>query len=171
MERIPPKTSKQLGRPSGFRPEFIDQARKLCLLSATDVEIANFFGIDVVTLNRWKKSYPALMQALKEGKETADAQVGQRLFERACGYTHPEEKIFLQEGEVIRVNTLKHYPPDTTACIFWLKNRRPEQWRDRQELTGLNGQPLTTTPPPLVINFFTGKRPGDDAKLIEAKPA
>lgn len=123
------------GRPSAFREEYVEQVRKLCLLGATDENIADFFGVCVATIFNWGNDHPEFLEARKSGKEAADANVASRLYSRAMGYTHPEEKIFQCEGEIIRADTMKHYPPDTTACIFWLKNRRPTEWRDRVDLT------------------------------------
>lgn len=120
-----------MGRPSKFKEEFIAQAVKLCELAATDEEIADFFEVDVRTIYRWKKQNDAFCQALKVGKEKADDRVERSLYHRALGYTHREEKLFQHNGEVVRAETTKHYPPDTTAGIFWLKNRRPDQWRDK----------------------------------------
>jgi hypothetical protein len=72
--------------------------------------------------------------------------VASKLFHRAIGYEHPEDKIFNNNGEEMVVPTIKHYPPDTTAAIFWLKNRQPDKWRDRQEIDNnignKDGQPF-----------------------------
>jgi hypothetical protein len=78
------------------------------------------------------------------GRDIADANVGKSLYDRAMGYSHPEDKIFVHNGETIIVPTTKHYPPDTASAIFWLKNRQPAKWRDTQniELSGLNGGPV-----------------------------
>jgi hypothetical protein len=87
----------------------------------------------VRTLNHWKDAHPEFLHSLKQGKEVADAQVEKSLYERALGYSHPEVKVFNNAGEIITYEVTKHYPPDPTSMIFWLKNRRPEQWRDKQE--------------------------------------
>lgn len=121
------------GRPSKFKREFVDQARKLALLGATDREVAEFFEVKESTLYRWKHEYPELSEALKLGKEAADQRVEQSLYRRATGYSHDSVKIFQYEGQPVEVPFTEHYPPDTTAAIFWLKNRRPDLWRDRQE--------------------------------------
>lgn len=165
------KPQRTLGRPLLFKPEYVGQVYKLCLLGATDVELAEFFNVSEVTLNSWKHQYPAFFKSMKLGKSFADAEMANKLYHRGIGYSHPEEKLFCYEGEVIRAETTKHYPPDTAAAFIWLKNRRPDLWRDRQEFTGPNGTPLTSTPPSLVINFYASKNSGDDAKLIEAQPA
>lgn len=122
---------KKRGRPDTYRPEFCKQAAELCLLGAIDVDLARFFEVTEKTINAWKETYPDFRLALKKGKEVADAIIAKSLFQRGKGYTHREEKIFCYEGQIIRAETLKHYPPETIACIFWLKNRRPDLWRDR----------------------------------------
>lgn len=133
------------GRPTRYRKEFAEQARKLCRLGAIDVELADFFGVDVATLNRWKKAHREFCESLKEGKSQADAEVAQSLFHRATGYSHPDTKFATHEGRITDSQEYtKHYPPDTIACIFWLKNRRPDLWRDKigHEHTGKDGGPI-----------------------------
>jgi transposase-like protein len=121
------------GRPTKYKPEYAEQAYKLCLLGATDIEMADFFEVAESTLYLWKKEHPEFSEALKKGKMQADAVIAQKLYHRAKGYEHPEDKIFFDKGEPIVVPTIKHYPPDTRAAIFWLKNRQPDKWRDKQE--------------------------------------
>ena len=134
------------GRKPKYKKEYAEWAEKLCKLGATDKDLANAFGVSEMAINRWKKIYIEFQLALKDGKEHADANVADRLYQRAMGYTHPEEKIFNHNGEIVRANTIKHYPPDTTAAIFWLKNRRKDQWRDKHdhEHTGKDGKPIET---------------------------
>ena len=125
------------GRPSSFRPEYVEQVRKLCLLGATDAELADFFGIAVSTLNKWKLERPEFSASLRAGKLAADAQVAHKLYRRALGYSHKAVKILSvprganMGSEIRRVRYVERYAPDTTAAIFWLKNRRPADWRDR----------------------------------------
>lgn len=131
------------GRPTLYKPEYADQAFKYCLLGATDEELAAFFEVDERTINRWKNDYPEFCQALKEGKEKADANVADRLYNRAMGYTHKETVTTSYQGQITDTKEIdKHYPPDTTAAIFWLKNRQPKKWRDRVEHTGADGGPI-----------------------------
>lgn len=130
------------GRPSKFQPEFVTQAEKLCALGATDMEVADFFEVDVRTVYRWKAENEAFCQALKTGKEVADERVERSLYARANGYEHDEVDIRVVGGEIVQTPIRKYYPPDTTAAIFWLKNRRQDDWRDRQEHTGPNGSPI-----------------------------
>lgn len=122
------------GRPSKFDPVKCLQAEKLCKLGATDKELADFFEVSEQTLNAWKRQHPEFLESLKKGKTLADAEVASKLFHRAVGYDHPEDKIFLHEGAPVIVPTIKHYPPDATAAIFWLKNRQRDKWRDKQEV-------------------------------------
>jgi hypothetical protein len=122
------------GRPSDYQVGFNKQAFKLCLLGATDKELADFFGVTEKTLNTWKEKHPRFLQSLKDGKENADANVSNRLYNRALGYSHPDVHITSYEGDVTLTPITKHYPPDPTSCIFWLKNRQRGKWRDRQEV-------------------------------------
>jgi len=134
------------GRPTKFLPEYVEQARKLCMLGATDQEIADFFEVEVRTIYRWKAEHDEFCQSLKAGKEVADERVERSLFQKAIGYEQEEVKIFMPagaEGPVYAPFRAK-VAPDTTAAIFWLKNRRPDLWRDKQqtELTGPDGGPI-----------------------------
>jgi hypothetical protein len=117
------------------KPEYDQQVEKLCRLGATNDDVANFFGVATSTIGKWIAEIPSFSDALKAGREKADAEVADRLYRRALGYSHPAVKIFadVKSGEEKIVEYTKHYPPDTTACIFWLKNRRPDVWRDRVE--------------------------------------
>lgn len=121
------------GRPSSYKSEFAEQAKKLARLGATDKEMADFFEVGEKTLNNWKQDFPEFLQSLKEGKLLADAEVSSKLFHRATGYEHEDVDIRVVAGEIVKTPLIKHYPPDTTACIFWLKNRQPDKWRDKQE--------------------------------------
>lgn len=127
------------GRPSKYDPAFCKQVTKLCLLGATDKEIADFLVVTEKTLNLWKKAHPEFLQALKDGKDLADSQVATRLYQRAMGFEHNSEEIkVVSDGmglgsSVVRVPVRKIYPPDTVAAIFWLKNRQRDKWSDRVE--------------------------------------
>lgn len=123
------------GRPSSFKTEYVEQARKLTQLGATDRDVADFFRVSESTVTRWKHVHPEFREALKVGKDAADDRVEHSLFRRAVGYSYDTEKIAINaSGDVTRVPYVEHVPPDTTAMIFWLKNRRPAEWRDRQQL-------------------------------------
>lgn len=97
-------------------------------------KLADALGVSEVTINNWKKRHEVFCLALKKGKDSADAEIAEALFHRAKGYCHPDEEIKVIDGEIARVPTIKHYPPDTGAAMAWLKNRQPRQWRDKHEL-------------------------------------
>ncbi len=121
------------GRPTKYKQEYDEQAYKLCLLGHTDVELAKFFDVAESTINLWKLEHPSFSESLKNGKEVADANVAASLYNRAMGYKHPDVDIKMFEGNIIETEYTKHYPPDPTSAIFWLKNRQPKKWRDKQD--------------------------------------
>lgn len=106
----------------------------------TDEQIAHNMGIAVSTLNNWKKDHVEILESLKKGKEVIDLQVENALLRRALGYSYKEttsELITNVDGErklVVTKIVEKEVVPDTTAQIFWLKNRRPDKWRDKQDV-------------------------------------
>lgn len=122
-----------MARPSKFGSVDKAQIEKLAKAGWTDEQMADFFSVTRQTWDNWKKANPAFFAALKDWKAEADHKVERSLYERATGYSHPEDKIFNNNGTPLVVPTTKHHPPDTTAAIFWLKNRNPAQWRDKQE--------------------------------------
>lgn len=122
------------GRPSDYDRINLDQARILAEKGFTDQEMAEFFGVVRSTISLWKVEHPEFSDALKLGKDAADRKVERSLFERATGYSHPDTYFSNFQGMVTETPMTKVYPPDTTAAIFWLKNRQPEQWRDKTEV-------------------------------------
>jgi hypothetical protein len=128
-------TTRAKGRPSLYRPEFAEQARKLCLLGATDKELAAFWGVSVQTYYDWQKAHPEFLESITRGKIQADAEVASKLFERACGSVHGAVKFYRgDDGSVIKVPYMVEYPPDTQAASLWLRNRQPHRWRDRHQV-------------------------------------
>lgn len=128
------------GRPTDYKPEYNEQAYKLCLLGHTDKELASFFEVSESTINLWKLEHIEFSESIKRGKDIADADISQKLYHRAIGYSHPDVEIkVVAEGQglgsrIEEVPVIKHYPPDPTSMIFWLKNRQPKKWRDKQEV-------------------------------------
>ena len=106
--------------------------KKLVLMGATDNDLAEAFEVHPDTVQNWKKQRPDFFESLKDWKLEADAKVERSLYQRAVGFSHDEDKIFNNNGEPLVVPTVKHYPPDATSAIFWLKNRKPSEWRDKQ---------------------------------------
>lgn len=121
------------GRPSKYKPEFAAQAEKLCRLGATDAQLADFFEVSISTINLWKVEHATFSESVKLPKAEADEKVEQSLYKRAMGYEHDEVDIRVIEGKVVETPIRKFYPPDTAAMIFWLKNRKKAEWRDRIE--------------------------------------
>ena len=101
----------------------------------TDEQIAYNMGICRDTLIQWKKRYSDISDTLKKGKEVVDRQVENALLKRALGYKYTEvTKELTENGLVVTKEVTKEVVPDTTAQIFWLKNRKPNEWRDKQNV-------------------------------------
>jgi transposase len=154
------------GRPSKYNQDVhVKQAYELALLGLTDIEMAAVFGVSEKTMYNWQEEHPAFLQALKDGKYLADAKVTQSLYRRATGYEHKAVKIVAdaKTGAEHQVEYIERYPPDTTACIFWLKNRQRAKWRDRVENdTTINGGLSLTNLTPAEVD-------AEIAKLISSK--
>jgi hypothetical protein len=132
------------GRPTLYRPEYSAIARKMTAMGATDRDLAEAFGVTVVTIWRWQTAHEDFCSALKIEKGEFDNRVERSLAQRAVGYSFPAVKIMQHNGVPVRVEYDEHVPPDPGAAKLWLSNRRPEQWRDvrRTELTGAGGAPI-----------------------------
>ena len=104
-------------------------------------QIAHNMGIGLTTLKEWRQKQPTIQSALKKGKEVVDIEVENALLKRALGYTITivEQKLD-KEGCVHTLEKDVHVPGDTTAQIFWLKNRKKQQWRDKFEYSNDNGE-------------------------------
>lgn len=124
-----------MARPTKYKPEYAEQAARLCANNAfTDAELASFFSVTLSTLNLWKLRHPEFSDSLKMGKAPANARVEKSLYDRAMGYSQMETDIRVIGGKIVKTEVMKHYPPDPTCLIFYLKNRLPDQYRDKQEL-------------------------------------
>lgn len=148
------------GRPSKYKEEYAEQAEKVCtLFGADDKKLARFFKVSKSTLNLWKLEHEEFSDSIKKGKDYYDTNnVEVSLRQRAEGYEHEEIKFFSHEGIVTDERTIiKHYPPETTAAIFWLKNRHPERWRDikAMEITGKDGGTIDQN---LTVTFIDSKK-------------
>lgn len=153
------------GRPTAYKKEFAKQAAKLCALGATDDEMADFFTVNRSTIYRWKLDYPEFCNAIKSAKHIADERVERSLYQKATGYNYTEEQAvklkvdqYKEEVEVVEVE--KHAPADTTAAIFWLKNRRKAEWRDKQEVehSGKDGGPIVFSHADVVSDMTPDER-------------
>ena len=117
------------GRPSKYDKIDLQQVVIAGELGLTEIELCKFFAISKATLTKYKKQYPDFMASLKKGKDVADEKVVRALYRKATGYSHPDVHITNFQGAVTMTPIIKHYPPDTTACIYWLRNR--QQWIDK----------------------------------------
>lgn len=130
-----------MGRPSKYNPKYhVPWAKSLAMEGKTDEEIADRLGIARSTLSKWKSENKEFAEALEIGKESADAEVELSLYKRAIGYRYKEKKVIVQmdkDGNQMpaRIETVeKEIVPDVTAQIFWLKNRKPDKYRDKQDI-------------------------------------
>lgn len=120
------------GRPTKYKEEFNEIAYKVCKNDGyQDSQLAELLNISEATLNNWKNEHPDFLESVKKGKAEFDDQaVTNALKKRALGFQRSVERAS-REGPI---QCFEEVPPDTTACIFWLKNRQPEQWRDKQHI-------------------------------------
>ncbi len=126
---------KKPGRPTKFTERLAGKILDLAKTGHLDKQIAEECGIALSTLNLWKAQHPSFSEAIKSSKDVATDMVEAALFRRAIGYSHPETKIIVSEVTGIATEEItKHYPPDTKAAEFWLKNRRPKKWREKSEV-------------------------------------
>jgi len=153
---------KKRGRKSLFNPnKHPQQVKELAEAGKTNEQIADALNIDPATLKRWMQKNPEFRATIKTGKDYADGEVVDSLYNRAKGYKITEKKVIQigderteidGDGKEFRVKavrreiTEKEVLPDPTSMIFWLKNRQPKDWRDKQvqEITGKDGAPIKT---------------------------
>lgn len=141
------KTPNPVGRPTKYDPINDDKVYKLCLLGATDAQIADFFEVNEDSIHEWKKKYPKFSESIKKGKIDADARVANSLFHRALGYEHEDVDIKVVMGKIVKTKLVKHYPPDPVSGIFWLKNRQSKAWRDKTEVEQSGNLTWSEQPP------------------------
>lgn len=122
------------GRPSKYKDLDLTQVKAVAEKGWTDIEMAKFFEVAESTWYKWKLDYPQFSEVLKEWKAIADENVVRSLYERATGYAHSDTHISNYQGDITETPIVKHYPPDATSAIFWLKNRQPDKWRDKKEV-------------------------------------
>lgn len=123
------------GRPTKFTDEIRNVMINLAKEGKTMEQIADTIGVNPSSLYLWQGKH-GFSESLKEARLTTDDMVEASLFKRALGYSCEDTKFFMYEGEILKEKYTKHYPPDVVACIFWLKNRRPDDWREQPEPDG-----------------------------------
>ena len=129
------------GRPSTYRREYGEIARKLALLGKSDAQIADILGLKSDCTDdpfmRWKRRFPEFAEALARGRERSYAEVAATLFERAMGWSQPAVKIFpprKEGGKPVIIEYIERFPPDTQAAMFVLTNREPDLWSNKQTI-------------------------------------
>lgn len=165
------------GRPSKYDPErMLPVVRAMAKLGATDIEFAQALQVNLGTIELWARQHPEFLRAIKPPKGVADDRVERSLFKRACGYSYDGEEIvpydhvetqrrgdqdlvLVREKRILRVPVVKHVPPDSTAAMFWLKNRRKDRWKNFKAVE-------VSTPPGRPLEIASGA-PGE-AELIGA---
>ena len=120
-----------------YKPEFVDQARQMCRLGATDEELAEHFEVCVRTIYRWRNTHEEFAEAVVVGKEHADARVERALYSRAVGCSVERTKVFKHAGDPkpVYATYRHHLPPDPMAALAWLRVRQPRKWQIREEET------------------------------------
>lgn len=128
-----------MARRGKYTADIPDKVRAFAECGYTEKEMAAYLGINQGTLERYKNQYPEVIEALRVGKVIPDIKVEQSLYKLAMGYDVTETKTVKLGDVVLRTEvTTKQVQPSTTACIFWLKNRRPDLWRDVSRLEVLD---------------------------------
>lgn len=130
---VAPTFTNKVGRPTKFFTQYIELGKVLASKGFTDLDLAEAFRVTESTIYLWKLEIPEFSEALKDGKAMIDDNVEKSLLQAAIGYSHPDEKVFCHEGQIIVHKTVKHYPPNAGAGKMWLTNRRPDEWREKHE--------------------------------------
>jgi hypothetical protein len=146
--KSPTKNPKLIIAPS---KEVQVDAKRISIMAKHGLDndsISEAFGVTVHCFMDFLKKNPEIMKTLKEDKEKANNNVEAALYSRALGYEHFETKVFYNSvlDKIVTKEVRKVYPPDVTACIFWLKNRLPDKWRELQEFSGQFNHDVSLTP-------------------------
>jgi hypothetical protein len=168
-KRKPPDQLQKRGRKSTFDKRFIDVAKRMAYLGATDEDLAIAFGVTIKCVIEWRAKHPQFGEALKLGKKEADQRVERSLYQKAVGYSYDSVKIFMPAGakKPVIVPYIEHVPPSDTAAIFWLKNRDPAHWRDAWQVEAVTGKYIISDRPMTAEEWI--KVSG--ATVIDAEPA
>jgi hypothetical protein len=137
------------GRPTKYKPEYVQFAKRMAKLGATDADLADMFQVRISTIRLWMNIYPEFSEAIRVGKDAANKRVERSLYERANGYNYDAVKIFMPAGskQPIVVHYTQHCPPDVGAAFIWLKNRDPDRWRDIQNVERVLGKYIISDKP------------------------
>ena len=165
-KKLPPEQLKKRGRKSLYDPAIHPKkAGDLALMGKTNKEIADALGVNEDTFHQWRKQFPEFADAIKRNKDQADSVVVASLYQRATGYEYEEKRVTISQYGNEEVTTItKHVAPDVTAQIFWLKNRQPKDWRDKQNVEHSGAVNVSTNPKQLsdeeIVELIRKERAG-----------
>lgn len=143
---------RKIGRPTLYSPEYDDQVRRLALLGLRIKDMARFFGVAVSTVLNWSRDYPSFREAIHRGREAADADVANALFNRATGMTIRRTKVSINaQGEITEHKYDEDLAPDVSAAQFWLTARQGQRWRAVQSVQNLDADGNPIAPPSVVV--------------------
>lgn len=135
------------GRPTKYKAEHLKVAKAMAKLGATDAELAQALGVAVSTVSLWKVTHKEFSDALSVSKDVANQKVVDSLYKRAMGYSVTEEDIRVIDGQIVKTEFTRHYPPDPTSMIFFLKNRDKANWRDKHDFEHSGGISIVKADP------------------------
>jgi len=128
------KSESIMGRPTLFTEEMREKILRMAEVGLTDKQMAYICGVTEQTVNNWKVRDSDFFESLKAAKQIADIEVEKMMYRKATGSVTITEKHKAGDGETLKIIE-KEIAPDNTAMIFWLKNRQPDKWREKQEIT------------------------------------
>jgi hypothetical protein len=148
-KRKPPDQLQKNGRKSTFLVQYVNIAKRMGYMGATDRDLAHAFNTTITTIWNWKAKYPAFLDALELGKKEADQRTTRSLYQKANGYSYDAVKIFMPAGakKPVIVPYVEHVPPSDVAAIFCLKNRDPANWRDAWQIENVTGKYVISDTP------------------------
>ncbi len=123
----------EIAQKGEYTPALLPLIQRMAMLGMTDAEIASWLGVAPGTFRRYCMIYPELSAVLKAGKDISDDAVERSMYMRAIGYSYQVTKHVVVDKQIVPVEETVHVQPSTTAQIFWLKNRRPDAWKDVQK--------------------------------------
>jgi hypothetical protein len=166
-KRKPPDQLQKRGRKSTFDKRFIDVAKRMAYLGATDQDLAVAFGVTIKCVMEWRAKHPQFGDALKLGKNEADRRVERSLYQKAVGYSYDSVKIFMPAGAKAPIYApyVEHVPPSDVAAIFWLKNRDPAHWRDAWQIEASVGKYIISDKPMSAEDWIRER-----ATIVDAEP-
>lgn len=128
------KKSNAAGRPTKYSAAHVLAVEMMATLGMTDAQMADRFKVAPSTFYKWRLDHPEFAQAIEWGKEQSDDRVVCALLQRALGYEHADTYFSSYRGEIISQEYIKHYPPDVMAIMYWLNNRKPNEWKHKQHI-------------------------------------